>query len=341
MSVVMSAAALSTATACPAAGAQQVAEPATPAAASASLPPVAARDASSAFGGRSHLASDKWMSVSCASASFCVSIGAGGEAFDNDGVEWRSLPNAGTGTNAENFSSISCPSASTCFALDLSMEVVAYANGSWGSPLPLIPAEEGTVFMGASISCASSRFCAVVDGAGDAVVYTGGTWGRARRVTRYGITSVSCPRAGYCVAVDSDGDALRYANGAWTRPQRVDSLAVPTSVSCTSPRRCVALLGSEFGGSYAMTFNGSRWSTPTLIAGKLGGAGDELERVSCASVSFCVAVGGNGAASIYDGRDWHDTRFADERNNTAGVSCPTASRCVIVDSNGNAYAYTR
>jgi hypothetical protein len=142
------------------------------------------------------------------------------------------------------------------------------------------------------------------------------------------------------VAVDNDGDALTYSDGAWTRPRRVDTIAAPTSVSCASPGFCVAVLGSEYGGSYAMTFNGARWTSPTLVAGKLGGAGDDLEQVSCASASFCLAVGGNGHASVYDGHTWRATRFTTARSDGEQVSCPDTTRCVVVDSTGTVYTYT-
>jgi hypothetical protein len=141
-------------------------------------------------------------------------------------------------------------------------------------------------------------------------------------------------------AVDNDGDALTYSNGAWTTPHRVDTIAAPTSVSCASPSFCVAVLGSEYGGSYEMTFNGQRWTSPTPVAGKLGGAGDDLEQASCASASFCLAVGGNGHASVYDGRHWRSTRFTMARSDGEQVFCPTTTRCVVVDSTGTAYIYT-
>jgi hypothetical protein len=291
------------------------------------------------WSGGVRLASGKWFAVSCAPSS-CVAIGPDGQAFAGNGGAWGSLPSAGPGESVENVSSISCPTASTCVAVDLDMEAIQYANGTWGSPVALVPSERGVTFMGASVSCATAGFCAAVDGAGDAVVYAGGAWGRARRVSRYGIASVSCPRAGYCVALDNDGDALYYADGSWTRPRRVDALTAPSSVSCTSPRRCVALLDSELGGTYATTYDGQTWSAPALIAGQRGAAGNDLNSVSCASASFCLAVGGNGHAAVYDGRAWHETRFSDRRNNTAEASCATASRCVVVDSNGDAYTYT-
>ena len=63
--------------------------------------------------------------------------------------------------------------------------------------------------------------------------------------------------------------------------------------------------------------------------------------VSCASSSFCVAVGGN-AARTYNGSTWAPSvNLIPYRNGfeVMAVSCPSSSFCVAVDSEANALTY--
>jgi hypothetical protein len=70
----------------------------------------------------------------------------------------------------------------------------------------------------------------------------------------------------------------------------------------------------------------------------------QLEAVSCASASFCVAVDNNGSAVTWNGTTWSSPQTVDSNSGTTSqgtimnaVSCPSASFCVAVDGNGAFY----
>ena len=120
-------------------------------------------------------------------------------------------------------------------------------------------------------------------------------------------------------------------------------------VACGSPTFCVAV--GFFRDTSAMqtlveTWNGSTWSA-AAGANSSATEDNQLNGVSCASASFCVAVGNHfdGALGTYqvlietwDGTAWSvvpGTPNATDgngatNNHLSGVSCPTTTFCVAV-----------
>jgi hypothetical protein len=128
-----------------------------------------------------------------------------------------------------------------------------------------------------------------------------------------------------------------------------------TAVSCTSTASCMAVGTYDASGGpssfYTLTerWNGSAWSyvpSPTP-AGKNGGG--ELQGVSCASASSCVAVGvqialdqgefrDEALAEVWNGTTWRMASVPSPAGKTsilAGVSCVTARNCFAVGSAGS------
>jgi hypothetical protein len=64
----------------------------------------------------------------------------------------------------------------------------------------------------------------------------------------------------------------------------------------------------------------------------------EPQSVSCATVSFCVAVLDSGMASIYNGSSWTPSDI-DGAIELHSVSCPSVTFCVAVDDHGNELTY--
>ncbi len=107
-----------------------------------------------------------------------------------------------------SLSSVSCPSASFCLAVDINAYFVTYEGSSWSASTPFVI---GGVD---SISCPSALFCAAVnDGNGYALTYDGSKWGSVvGSIEPYGsLRSVSCSSAAFCAAVDGAGNALIYS----------------------------------------------------------------------------------------------------------------------------------
>ena len=169
----------------------------------------------------------------------------------------------------------------------------------------------------------------------------------------YGVSCVS-PR--FCVSVG----AYRANNGyqqslieSWngTRWSIAPSADAGTTdelhgVSCVSPRFCVSVgayrVGSGRDRSLVESWDGSRWSiVPSPNTSDYDG--DFLASVSCASGSFCAAVGRYTSASTHRPRalveSWDGSRWsiapsaqapADVSDIFASVSCTSGSACTAV-----------
>ena len=137
----------------------------------------------------------------------------------------------------------------------------------------------------------------------------------------------------------STAAALAGSEGAWSSPQSIDvstNQHMPYSISCPSASFCAVVDNS----GYAITYNGSSWSSPEDIDGT-----NMLLSVSCPSASFCVAVDNKGNVLTYSGSSWSSPEPVDPHGFggtiQAGpfVSCSSASFCVAIDEDGNAYTY--
>ncbi len=64
--------------------------------------------------------------------------------------------------------------------------------------------------------------------------------------------------------------------------------------------------------------------------------------VSCASESFCAAVGwtsGYGSVAIYNDGSWSEATLIDPDGQLFSVSCPSSSFCMAMDGSGHAFVY--
>jgi len=120
---------------------------------------------------------------------------------------------------------------------------------------------------------------------------------------------------------------------AWTNPAPAEgylSAGFIQSVSCPSTTFCVA---GDFSGN-ATIYNGSTWSSPTLIDSTRN-----IESVSCPTNSFCLAVDKGGNASLYNGSTWSSPTIVDINRYLQSVSCATSTFCVAVDNSEDAVLY--
>jgi hypothetical protein len=296
-------------------------------------------------------------SVSCTTSSFCVAVGASGQSVVYRGSTWSAPIRV-----SKELSSVACVSESFCIAVgDYNGEAgyaVTYSGGTWSGPSE-IDSEEGNALH--SLSCVSSSFCVAVGNRGDEVTYNGSAWSPPTKVGILGyIQSVSCYSEGFCVAATSEGVTATYDGSTWSLGARLSNLAASGALSCSTESFCMAVGGysSGFdGGTWtspvplgsgglssvscpnasfctavdshgrALTYDGSGWSAPDLIAGE-----GELASVSCTSAAFCAAVGGNqhGYALTYHGTAWSSPTEVDPEGGLKSVSCVSASFCVAL-----------
>jgi hypothetical protein len=103
-------------------------------------------------------------SVSCPTASFCVTVDRMGDFLTYNGSSWSSPDEI----DQNALYSVSCPTASFCAAVDGNGKALTYKGSSWSKPVS-VDANKGGLGL---ISCPSARFCAALDGNGYAFTYS-------------------------------------------------------------------------------------------------------------------------------------------------------------------------
>jgi hypothetical protein len=262
------------------------------------------------------------VSLSCATATFCMAVDYNsGTASRWNGSAWSTpvviVPGGG-------LSSVSCPSAGFCVAVDRAGDALTYADGTWRAP---VKADAQNAL--GSVSCASRSFCVALDPQ-SAVVYDGTSWSAPHQLTSL-MMSVSCPASTFCVAVDDNGDAFTYDGTMWSGPA-ADGVSA-SQVSCPAVGRCVVAGGDDT----ARLADGS-WRAPVnVLQDPLWG----FDGVSCVSASFCMATAAfdsglndfvPGMVEKWGGRGWEAS--AHDQYALTAVSCTSTSFCLAVDNRG-------
>ncbi len=280
--------------------------------------------------------------VSCVSASFCVAVGGssgGNFLLTWNGAAWKLDSSSSLSTSPSQFNNllaVSCSSPSFCVAAGYFYTGTATQN--------LLLTWNGTSWAldsAGSLSTSSSQYNT--------------------------LNGVSCVSAEFCVAVGAGthGNLLLTWNGTSWALDSAASLSTSSSqyntlngVSCATTTFCVAV-GHYFNGTSAvqnliLTWNGTAWSldsATSLSTSALQYNG--LSGVSCASSSFCVAVGtyDNPVGTelnlvlTWNGSSWSvdsSTSLsppASIYNSLMSVSCPSASSCNAAGQGFNGTIY--
>jgi hypothetical protein len=259
-----------------------------------------------------------------------LAIGATGASGSKTGTFFGKPTRIGATETNGQLKAVSCPSATTCFAVGLdgnSQAVVSQgtltgAGWTWTSlnefsrvfriDIPLF-----------SIVCPTDKSCVAVgyDGLNQAIVANAlvlqGKWYWSvldvvppDASKKDFLKSVSCSTATTCVAVGNNArnqgivTTGHNAGGTWTW-SRIEDLRSDgsgaghlTSISCGGSATCVAV-GYDGAGQSIQTIGtelrGSwTWSPSTVVAPDNSGSG-QLDGVDCASAVSCVAVGVDGS----------------------------------------------
>ena len=201
-------------------------------------------------------------SVSCASASFCMALDDGGEAFVFNGSGWGPAVAIDDADMPGNLGGdLSCPTSGFCMAVLNNGKAVAYEAGSWSQPVVVASREVGpNLYLGA-VSCTSASFCVAIGGypGGNTLgfTYDGSTWSAQANVDQAAATGpgeVSCAASTFCKAIDPAAGILTYDGSGWLGP---------------------ATLGADYPGP------------------------DGLNALSCATANFCIGVNGRNFQRFY------------------------------------------
>jgi hypothetical protein len=232
--------------------------------------------------------------------------------------------------------SVSCPTSTSCVAVNGDGQVLYYRSGVWSSPqsLPL----GGSID---SVSCSNKAFCVAV-AAGKVAMYNGHVWSFAAHIGPTGDGyKVSCPRPTFCAAVGANfiagkPSALMTFNGhSWTPYKTTSTGAIDDrllSVSCSTPQFCMA---TNFDG-HILSFNGKKW-TPSH-----GTAPKWLISVSCTVSKFCMAVTTTGDSMTFNSGSWSLPKPipAFKSAGAYSVSCVSAAECSVIGLSGAVATWT-
>jgi len=126
----------------------------------------------------------------------------------------------------------------------------------------------------------------------------------------------------------TDSGSQDHVYGGLRRVARPAALALALVVSLWV---VLALVGSL-----------TAFAAPTWSAGAPVDPAIYAPSVSCASESFCAAVGwasGSGAVAIYSDGSWSEATLIDPDGQLFSVSCPSSSFCMALDGSGHAFVY--
>jgi hypothetical protein len=296
------------------------------------------------------------------------------------GSKWQIVPAPTPGTAQEGWlDGVACTSATACTAVGsyttstatggLTLALAYHGSNFWTVVKSPNPTTEGAGLLG--VSCRSGICLAVGTNktapgsvATLAEEWTGSSWAIRSTPALSGfpgdsLNAVSCISATSCAAVGQETSLLETEpvaeslSGTSLVRRAVTSPRVTTStsfsnLSCLSATDCVAVGAyTLFQPSFQSTntlaarWNGKSWTT--MATPSPGLADNHLFTVSCASPSFCEAVGyyvtsANAVLTLAEG--WNGTKWSLQSTPNAGtandvlsdVSCKSATFCSAVGS---------
>ena len=223
-------------------------------------------------------------------------------------------------------SSVSCPTASFCVAVDGYGNAFTYNGSTWSSPKSI---DAGNTLE--SVSCPTASFCAAVDYSGNAFTYNGSTWSSPKSIDAgVPLYSVSCASASFCAAVDKEGNLFTYVYPA---PLGTDTVLTLSAANLTYGDEQVEQLSvSVYPQGYGPPPTGTvtvrswpSWTTLCTIALSPVPSGSSNAVGSCALSATQLAVGSYdyGIAATYSGDANFDGSDASLESLTVGPAVPS------------------
>ena len=202
------------------------------------------------------------------------------------------------------------------------------SSPSWSRPTQIEHGQYQSVY---AVSCPVTGFCKAVDENGGILTLRGGHWLTPAMVASGTLTSVSCSSMTFCIALSVGGTAATFQGRQWAGQVVVGPQSNQYSLSCSGPSQCVAVNFEGLG----FTLDGNMWSPPMPVAGT--GSTSRYNDVSCASKSFCMAVGAVGTVgqvSTFNGSAW-SVQSDSPTQPLLSVSCPTTTFCNGLSAKGS------
>ena len=234
-------------------------------------------------------------------------VGAGSASAAGPGVGGLGVEQAYS-FPAGSFASVSCPSASHCFAVGVTAEysagdVIATTDGGASWVDQAIPV--GVTSLN-SISCASTKDCVAVG------------------ASQTGVVGES--QTGVAVVATTDGGAT------WVDQTIPFTVGYLGAVSCPTTKVCHAEGDTQSGGATLVaTVNGGLTWVVQVVPPDVTSLGD----LRCGSAEDCVAVGAGRLdaaiiATTDGGATWVDQHVSPGVGSLSGLSCSSTQHCVAV-----------
>lgn len=290
------------------------------------------------------------------------------KVVDDDGtVDTKQLSITVSNTAGAWIHDASCPSATSCSAIDADGVVYTRAaGGDWGAGVASgLAASSMTV----NLACATTTSCLATERFGTVRQFDGTSWSAAPSPPSVKIIfDVSCATTTYCVAVgETTGDVRgvwTWDGSTWSAPVTGSSgawlrVACPTTGLCllssnpsaaTFDGTTVTALPAldHFGENLSCTsatncfvgFNGiSQWDGSAWASFTVTDGGDTLigRPIGCSRVDAFCASGGTGSSNplwTWDGTSW--TRHAGTGGGVTAVTCASSTYCLALTSTGQA-----
>jgi hypothetical protein len=274
-----------------------------------------------------------FVSVSCPTTTYCLGTLGGARLAEWKSGTWRVI------AVDRDYGQVSCWAAAACAMTTGADMTEASGVARWvdGAVRRFVSLP---TMGGYALSCPTST-CRLLTLSGSPAglrVHTlGDGWTRTTRLSSGTVGSLDCAGATTCIAV-SGTDYWRMTSSGWSTARRMTSdgsgvLAV--DVACPTTTSCVAI-GYTSGRTYAMHWDGSRWST-RAVPGTMG----NNKALDCASSSSCVAIDDRGRYTRWNGSTWTTAKvFDNTRGGVNGLECSTATACVATDAVGNALSWS-
>jgi photosystem II stability/assembly factor-like uncharacterized protein len=310
--------------------------------------------------------------IACASATTCVAVGdmnTGMGANDYSGVILGTSDGGSTWNRQAvpsglvSVSSISCPSATTCFALGLNSsgyyDIVGTTDGgsTWnvvfqGIYDSLTPS--GDTFDPVNVSCGSVTDCVIVgtffttptppstlsEPAGGAIIATTNRWSswapQAAPSGVVGLSQVTCASAATCESVGFTASSTQAnaiigtsdGGSTWVGQTVVAGDTNLNGIACSSSTTCEAAgRTSNSGALVGTTDGGSTWVSQSVPAGIAN-----LNGVACSSSTTCEAGGQSSRAGALVGTADGGTTWTRQTPPTGltsvlDIACPSTTAC--------------
>jgi hypothetical protein len=234
--------------------------------------------------------------------------------------------------NGSSLSSVVCPTAGQCTAIDDVGRAVTFNPTSPGTPSLAVLDREANL---RAVACSSATQCTAVDDAGGEITFDPQASGTPSSTTIDAgsrLALVACPSTTQCTALDDAGAEVTFnpqAPGSPTPLTLVANAPTATDLTCPLTTECVAV-----GAGAELTFDPQSPGTPTPNVFETSGG---LTAVSCPTATDCTAVDYSGNEFTFDPTSASTPSPVIVESNVylTNVACSTTIQCTVVTVSGH------